>query len=322
MPRVSVIIPCYNSGGSLGEAVNSVLAQTYQDFEMIVVDDASTEPIADSLLRCDSRLRYLRRETNGGVAPARNDGIRASTGEYVCFLDGDDLYLPGRLERGVAFLEHNPTLWAVHGDCEIRGPAGQVLAGSMIAASGCRKRLLTWRDIARHEPLHTNTITLRRRCFDAAGLFDESLRRGQDSEMWLRLSYHYPIAQLPEVVAIWHRRETRWRATVIARRAIAVWHAVTTWLPGARAKDLKFANTRLARAYWRLALALHLGRDPQAARARRQAVFHCLSNRLATHLLGGLAWWSAGVVWGWASKRAHSSAPLGNGGPASQELGR
>jgi glycosyltransferase involved in cell wall biosynthesis len=333
MPRVSVIIPCYNSGDLLYAAVNSVLAQTYRDFEIIVVDDASTDAtvrsgetslrstgqIASALDRGGPSVRYLRRETNGGVSAARNDGIQASTGEFICFLDCDDLYLPRRLERAVVFLDHNPTLHAAHADCEIRGPGRQVMAYSMIAASGCRKRLLTWRDIALHEPLHTSTTTIRRPCFDQVGLFDESLRRGQDSEMWLRLSYRYPIAQLPGVVAVWQRRETRWRAAVIARRAIAVWQAAMTWLPDARRQDLRFAATRLARAYWRLALALHLEGDPQAARARRQAIAHCLSSGLAPHLLEGMACWSACRLLGWAREACRLLASFRR--PASQELG-
>lgn len=297
MPRVSVILPYHNNRDSLPKAVGSVLTQTYRDFEVIVVDDASSEPAAAVLGCGGSRVRCLPREANGGVSAARNDGIRASTGDLIAFLDSDDLYLPRRLEHAVAFLDHNPSLQAVHGDCEVRGPGGQVLRSSLIAASGCRKRLLTWRDIARHEPVHTNTITVRRRCLEEVGLFDEGLRRGQDSEMWLRLSHRHPIAQLPHVVAIWHRRETRWRSEVIARRAIGVWEGVLAWLPEAEAADLRFARAELARAYWRLALGLESDRDLEAARARRQAAGYCLSTGLAGHLLAGMACCAASAVW-------------------------
>jgi hypothetical protein len=354
VPRVSVIIPCYNGADLVGRALDSLLTQTYRDFEAIVVDDASTDATPDAVGRkrlSFSLLRYLRRETNGGVAAARNDGIRASSGEFICFLDSDDLYLPRRLEQAVDSLDHFPGIRAVHADCEIRGPAGEVLAQSMITAGRCRKPLLTWRDVALHEPVHTNTITVRRSCFDEVGLFDESLRRGQDSEMWLRLSYRHPIAQLPEVAAIWNRRETSWRSTVIARRAIAVWRAVGTWLqaegnreaphlPPPDADDLRFASTRLARAYWRLALALELEEDPEAGPARHEAIAHCLSHlmpgcaatraaMLGAHLAGGIAGWSACALWARARRAGRAAAGIGMpalqrvvGRRAPQESGR
>ena len=343
MPRVSVIVPCYNGADLVGRALDSLLTQTYRDFEVMVVDDASTDATPDAVGRkrlSFSLLRYLRRETNGGVAAARNDGIRASSGEFICFLDSDDLYLPRRLERAVDFLEHNPGIRAVHTDCQIRGPAGEVLAQSMIAASRCRKDLLTWRDVALHEPVHTNTITVRRSCFDEVGLFDESLRRGQDSEMWLRLSYRHPIAQLPEVAAIWNRRETRWPSTVIARRAIAVWQAAIAWLQAECSReaaqlsrsdvdDLRFARTRLARAYWRLAFALELEENPEAGRARHEATAHCLSHLtrgcaatraavLGAHLAGGIAGWCACALW--ARARRAGRAVAGIGMPALQRV--
>ena len=91
MPRVSVVVASHNSGGTIGEAVTSLLCQIYDDFDAVVVDDASTDDtqalVARLLAEHAPRMRYLRRETNGGAAAARNDGIRATDSEFVCFLD-------------------------------------------------------------------------------------------------------------------------------------------------------------------------------------------------------------------------------------------
>ena len=297
MCPVSVIIPTHNSAHVIGQAIESVLAQTYRDFEIIVVDDASADNTAEVASRYGDRVRYLRRETNGGAGAARNDGIRASAGEFICFLDADDLYLPGRLQAAVAFLDSSPEFGAVYTDCEVRGPDGQVMVGSLIQASGCRKRTTTWRDIACREPMHTSSMTVRRNCLHRVGLFDERMRRAQDTELWLRFSYRCPVGQAPQVLSVFRRRETTWSSTVIARRAISVWTVVVEWLDGSCEADLKFAHSRLARAKWLLALSLRSqGEDPTLA-ARREAVSHCLRHRLLLPLVAGsIAWHLPGLL--------------------------
>ncbi len=297
MPRVSVIMPAYNSQQVLGEAVASVLSQSYPDFEIIVVDDASSDNTAEVVSGYGDRVRYIRREMNGGAAAARNDGIRASAGEFICFLDADDLYLPDRLEAAVAFLDGNAEFGAVYADCEVRGPEGETMVPSLIRASGCRKRITTWREVARGEPMHTSSITVRRGCFERVGLFDERMRRAQDSELWLRLSYRYPLGQVPRVLSVFRRREKAWPLTVIARRAISVWKVALEWLDSSGEADLRFAQSRLAWAKWLLAAALRSQGDKGASEARREAVSHCLRYRFLLHLAAGcLAWHLPGLL--------------------------
>jgi len=295
MCRVSVIIPTYNRAHIVGEAIDSVLAQTYRDFEIIVVDDASTDNTQEVLARYLSehgeRIRYIRRETNGGAGAARNDGIRASAGEFIAFLDSDDLYLPRRLEAAVAFLNQNADLGGVYTDCQALGPDGQIIARSMVGATSSRKRIRTWRDVACYEPMNTDTITIRRQCLQQVGLFDERLRRGQDSDLWLRLSYHYPVGQWPEVLVIWRRRERKWVTCADARRAIGVWHVVLQWLQSLSPADVRFAKSRLGRAYWLLAVSLREEGDLESLRARQQAAGYSLVNRLLLQLIGGMAAW-------------------------------
>ncbi len=114
-PRVSILIPTYNRADLIGAAVDSVLAQTFQDFEIIVVDDGSTDGTADVLARYGERVQYLRIE-HAGPAPARNAGFRAARGEYVCILDSDDLYYPHKLALQVAHLDAHPDTVMVYTD--------------------------------------------------------------------------------------------------------------------------------------------------------------------------------------------------------------
>lgn len=297
MARVSVVIPTYNGAHIVGEAIDSVLAQTYRDFEVIVVDDASTDNSLEVLGRYEPRIQVIRRESRGGPGPARNDGIRASRGEYIAFLDHDDLYLPRRLEAAAQFLDENPEFGAVYTDCQHWGPGGRVLLDSMVSTSGLHKRVTGWRDVARCEAMHTDTMTVRRRCFEEIGLLDERLCRGEDdSEFWLRLSYHYPVGQIREVLAIW-RRDTgqsfRWSGSVNALRSVRVWEVVLGWLRNGSPADLRFARSRLARAYWLLAVALRAEAHPGALEARRQASSYCLANRLPLYLAAGMVMWHA-----------------------------
>lgn len=108
-PLVSVVIPAYNQAAFLGETIRSVLSQTFPHFEVIVVNDASTDDTDAVVHTCaDPRLRYVRHETNAGLPSARNTGIRAATGDLVALLDADDLFLPGKLEAHVAFMAARP----------------------------------------------------------------------------------------------------------------------------------------------------------------------------------------------------------------------
>ena len=114
-PRVSVVIPTYNRRGYVQEAIDSVLAQTYEDFEVIVVDDGSTDDTREVVERIrDPRVHYMY-QSNAGRSAARNNGIAHSAGEYVAFLDDDDLYLPDKLASQVAFLEQHPEVELVAG---------------------------------------------------------------------------------------------------------------------------------------------------------------------------------------------------------------
>lgn len=110
MSQVSIIVPAYNAATILPETINSVLAQTYEDWEMLIIDDCSTDntyQVALSFAEKDDRILVLQNEKNSGVAFTRNTGIAAAKGKFIAFLDSDDLWLPDKLEKQVAFMEKN-----------------------------------------------------------------------------------------------------------------------------------------------------------------------------------------------------------------------
>jgi glycosyltransferase involved in cell wall biosynthesis len=119
MAKVSVIIPTYNRAHVICRAIDSVLAQTYPDYEIIVVDDGSTDQTAHVLSFYTDRIRYIY-QANGGVSKAReNTGIKAAAGEYICFLDSDDAFLPNKLELQVGYLDNHPEIDVVLGGWQI-----------------------------------------------------------------------------------------------------------------------------------------------------------------------------------------------------------
>jgi glycosyltransferase involved in cell wall biosynthesis len=194
---VSVIIPTYNYRRYVTDAVESALAQTYRPIEVIVADDGSTDGTGEELRRFGDQIRYLHQE-NRGLPAARNLGIRTATGEYLAFLDSDDLWDPTKLEKQMAVIEADPKVGAVF--CEANRV--ELETGALIRRQPCRPDA---RGDIRRTLLQRNCVTgsgsavlARRECFEKAGLFDESLRSCEDWDMWIRISRHFHFDFVPE----------------------------------------------------------------------------------------------------------------------------
>lgn len=190
MPRVSVLIPTHNRARLLRQAIDSVLAQSFQDFEIIVIDDASDDDTQTAVADIgDLRVRYFKNAENRGEGASRNAGIAHSTGEYIAFLDDDDMWLPEKLALQVDVLDRCPArVGAVYtGYFRV-----DMESGATIAAVGAEKRGDIFADLrAQNWVGSPSAVLLRRECFDKAGLFDEKLRFGPDYDMWIRISRHY-----------------------------------------------------------------------------------------------------------------------------------
>jgi glycosyltransferase involved in cell wall biosynthesis len=209
-PRVAVIIPAYNRADLLREALDSVLEQTYDDWETIVVDDASSDDtyeVAESYSRRDPRVKALKLDRNRGIAGARMEGIAAAgDGEFICLLDSDDYWRPEYLERSVAAYDEASAagrkVGIVSSNTDLLTPEG--ITGE------------TWHDVngivdpidldamLRHNYLHARAILSRRAWDDAGGHFAPECRGSDDYDLWLRImELGYEAIALPEPLVVY-----------------------------------------------------------------------------------------------------------------------
>lgn len=192
-PLVSVIIPTYNRASMTMEAVQSVLRQTYDNFEIIVVDDGSTDNTYEIINQIDDkRIRYIYQE-NARQAAARNRGIEAACGDYIAFLDSDDLFFPQKLEQQVEYLTQNPHIGLLYSGYVFSGRQENLRTEHYATLSGQPiAQIMTRMEIA------TSAVIMPRQVFDIVGNFKTTLPGVEDMEFWVRVANHFPIASIPE----------------------------------------------------------------------------------------------------------------------------
>ncbi|MSP38958.1 MAG: glycosyltransferase family 2 protein [Deltaproteobacteria bacterium] len=196
-PIVSVIIPTFNRWPMVGAAIESVLAQSFSDYELIVVDDGSTDDTATQLARFGSRLLLLT-QANRGVSAARNLAVRQARGRYLAFLDSDDLWLANKLAIQTAFMERNPSvqicqneeIWIRNGvrvnpKAKHRKPSGDIFLSSL--------------ELCLVSP---SAVLLTRELFEQVGGFDETFPVCEDYDLWLRIARDYPVAMIDEPLVV------------------------------------------------------------------------------------------------------------------------
>jgi glycosyltransferase involved in cell wall biosynthesis len=187
-PLVSVIIPTYNRGWIVSEAIDSVLSQDFSDYELMVVDDGSDDRTPEILAAYEDRITVIR-HANRGVSAARNRGIAAAAGRLIAFLDSDDLWLPQKLTTQVNFFAQNPN--AVICQTEERWVRNGVRVNP-------KKRHLKFSGMIFERSLalclvSPSAVMIRKELFDAVGVFDEDLPACEDYDLWLRISCRYPV---------------------------------------------------------------------------------------------------------------------------------
>jgi len=194
-PLVTVIIPTFNRASIVGRAIRSVLGQTYPDWELLVVDDASTDGTEREVRSySDKRIKYIRHQNNRRVSAARNTGIRCARGEYVSFLDDDDEWLPEKLEREVEVLQNSdPDVGLVYSGKTVYDELGRVLQVRMPTLSGWVYDAM----LDRHFIGSPSRVTVRKQVLDRVAGFDESFVNCQDYDLWLRVAKVSKIAVVP-----------------------------------------------------------------------------------------------------------------------------
>lgn len=196
-PLVSVVIPTYNRGWAIKAAVDSVLSQDYQNTELIVVDDGSTDDTKTLLAAYQTQLTLIEQKQRG-VSAARNRGIAVAGGAFVSFLDSDDRWLPGKLTRQIDFFTANPEalicqteeIWIRNGVRVNPGKRHQKPSGMIFDRS---------LELCLVSP---SAVMMKKRLFDTIGLFDESLPACEDYDLWLRISSRFPVDLIDEPLIV------------------------------------------------------------------------------------------------------------------------
>ncbi|MEA3639829.1 MAG: glycosyltransferase [Lamprobacter sp.] len=213
---VSVIMPSFNTAAYIGEAIDSVLAQDYPNKELIVIDDGSTDTTVERIRSYGDQLRLIT-QANQGSAVARNQGLQAAQGDYIAFLDSDDLWLPGKLSAQVAHLQRHPEIDMVFSRWQVWKPdpdgafpsASDLLPASSTPTPDSVPGIVPDRSgwlynrLLFSSLLHTITVMARRSLIERVGLFDTSLKRGQDYDYWIRASRLTQMHQLDRVFALY-----------------------------------------------------------------------------------------------------------------------
>lgn len=197
-PLISIITPTFNRAGYLSMAIESVLAQTTDNFEMLIVDDGSednTREVVEAFQATDPRIRYFY-QANQGQSIARNRGVQEAKGEFICFLDSDNAWYPHKLERSISEFEAHPDADVVYSDYMVIDEKGQELGPNRMK----RYSGFITAELLRDNFVTINTTMTRKACFDELGGFEPEDRLAEDYGLWLRFSTRYRFHYVPEVL--------------------------------------------------------------------------------------------------------------------------
>jgi glycosyltransferase involved in cell wall biosynthesis len=285
-PSISIIIPCYNAERYIAATIESVLAQSQPGMEIIVVDDGSTDQSVNTVLKTFPSVR-LEQQANQGVAAARNTGIRLARGEWVAFVDADDIWLPGKLSAQLQQLQSAPecrmnyTAWEVWPSDQPR-PAADYLARLQDRAAdsarwdGASGWIYT--QLLLDCVVWTSTVLVQRSLLEELGGFDASLRIGEDYDLWLRASRLTPILRIARPYALYRIHPASITKTMPTDnyRATLVGRALSRWgmgSPDGSIADQVAVQRSLAKSWSDFAGAhLHAGNLVQARRAGWESV--------------------------------------------------
>lgn len=216
---VSVIIPCYNGEEFIREAIESVINQTYQNWEIIVVDDGSTDNSKEIVDKCRTgqRIKCVQHDINKGIAKARNTGIRLARGDYIAFLDQDDVWLSDKLKVQVNCFKNQ------------QEDIGMICTGMVFTDEKLKPQRIFkgFRDDDQKElvkniylqPTNSASVMMvKKRCFSQLGFFDESLYGWDDFEMWMRIASQYKIKYIREAVVKKRMHTENWQSLPKVRK--------------------------------------------------------------------------------------------------------
>lgn len=242
-PLVSVIVPNYNGGAFIEQALDSIVAQSYTNIEIIAVDDGSSDDSAEILEHYKStepRMKVVFQE-NSGVAVARNVGIGCATGDYIAFLDSDDYWHPEKLSLQIKFLEKSPSfavcfssflVWLPEDRAHYRSPENIYSAIAVHKNLDLDDAYSGWiyHILLQDVYVWTGTVVIRREIFDEVGCFNEDLKIGEDHDLWLRIANKHKMAKLNFPTALYRTNPASVTGRVHSKNyaALVVEDAITT----------------------------------------------------------------------------------------------
>lgn len=210
-PRVSVIMNCFNSSADLREAMDSVFAQSFEDWEIIFWDNGSTDSSPDIAQSYGPKVRYFRAETTVPLGAARNLAMAQSRGEYIAFLDCDDVWLPSKLERQVAVCDANPLVGLVCTDTEIFNAKG---VQSRLFSKAVPPRGRVFQQLMEGQWISMSSAMIRRSALDSLGeWFDESLNMCEEADLFYRIAHDWELDYVEAPLTRWrvHSNNTTFR---------------------------------------------------------------------------------------------------------------
>jgi glycosyltransferase involved in cell wall biosynthesis len=204
-PKISVVIPSYNRANYIEKTIDSVLEQTVDDIEIILVDDGSTDNTRELVHnKYGDQVIYVYQE-NQGIPGARNTGIKNARGDYIAFLDSDDYWRPNKIERQLALINEHPEYGLLASRCDKIQCSGNIKKPNRPLSYQGRRGKSGWvlNDLFQANFIRTSSVIIRRDCFDRVGLFDEKLKQAQDYDFWLRMAAEYQVGFINEVLTVY-----------------------------------------------------------------------------------------------------------------------
>jgi glycosyltransferase involved in cell wall biosynthesis len=279
-PLVSVLITVYNDELNIGKAIDSIINQTYQRFELVIVNDGSTDTTLTILMqyqRIDDRIKIISQD-NQGTAVAANNGLQHCTGKYIARLDSDDISYPGRLAEEVKFMEANPHIGLVGGGCHIADSEGRIIGTRNIYTTSAYKTLLN-RCIYQQSDVMFRKDVLSR--LPGTSVYRNKFKGAEDYDLWLRISEVTEVAKINAVFGIWklngggytlsRKQEQLEAIKELKRMAIARRKGSADWYDSFQPKVIEKAHrTQLKDYEYDLTAAQVLLKEARSAEVRQQ----------------------------------------------------
>lgn len=256
MKNVSVVLPCHNGGRWISEAIGSVLAQTYQNFELVIIDDGSADDskrIISSYLY-DERIRYIYQD-NRGFSAAINRGIKESNGIFIGFIGQDDLWMPIKLESQLGYINKHKNLDLLHSNYYSIDAKKRIIRQEKAKTPDFSKKEEVIKRLFLNNFIGFETVLVKRKCFDEVGFFDEHMMGFSDHDMWLRIagSFNIGYLDLPLVKKCEHGLQlSKFRAEIILRDEFLMVKKAIEYYPFLKRVEQK----KLTSLYYSLGMAL------------------------------------------------------------------